>query len=86
MIDKIDNSSVYEIDNSNQLKMRKCVSENDADATLRTDYDLLINRVVESYEDDIQRVEQAKKLLFYGQLDSIENIRKAAENIARFGV
>ena len=86
MIDKINNSPVYETENPNQSKARKCMSGNDTDATFRTDYDLLINRVIESSENETQRVEQARKLLFSGQLESIENIRNAAENIARFGV
>lgn len=86
MIDKIDNIPVYETDNPNQTKMRKCITGNDTDATLRTDYDLLISRVIERTEDDTQRVERARKLYLSGQLDSIENIHKAAGNIAKFGV
>lgn len=86
MIDKINNNPVYETDNSNQAKARKCMSGNDTDATFRTDYDLLISRVIKSSENETQRVEQARKLLFSGQLDSVENIHKAAENITQFGI
>ena len=87
MIDKIDNNGlVYETDNSNQAKARKCMSGNDSDATLRTDYDLLISKVIESSENDTQRVQKTRKLFFSGQLDDIKNIRNAAENIAKFGV
>ena len=86
MIDKINNSPLFETENSNQAKARKCMSENDTDATFRTDYDLLISRVIENSENETKRVEQARKLLVSGQLDSIENIYKAAVNIAKFGV
>lgn len=86
MIDKINNSQVYETDNLNKVKSLKCISGNDTDATFRTDYDLLISSVIKSSENEKHRIEQARKLLFSGQLDSNENIHKAAENIAKFGV
>ena len=87
MIDKIDNNGpVYEADNSNQAKTRKCMSGNDSDATLRTDYDLLVSKVIETSENNTQRVEQARKLFLSGQLDNFKKIRNAAENIAEFGV
>ena len=77
MIDKIDNKPLYETDNSNQAMARKCTPGNSTDATLRTDYDLLISGVIESSNSDTQRVEQAKKLL----TDNIDKLKNLAETL-----
>lgn len=88
MIEKIDN-------NSNLIKpeltSRKCCStqqpaKTNAAASLQTDYADLIGKAMQPTQDDTAIIQQAQKLLASGELESAENIRQAAENIAKFGV
>ncbi len=55
-------------------------------ADLRSDYDAIIARAIESEEINIQAVERAKSLLEAGQLDTPQNIQSTAENLLKFGI
>lgn len=61
-------------------------SESTQSCTTKIDFDELVERAKQSPADSEQSVEQAKKLLESGELESIENIRKAAENIIKYGI
>jgi hypothetical protein len=56
------------------------------DASLQVTYDSLIEKAKEMPRQEADAVERARRLLLSGQLESPENIRAAAENIAKFGI
>ena len=56
------------------------------DANLRSDYDAIIAKAIESEEINLNAVEQAKILLQSGQLDTPKNIESTAENLLKFGI
>jgi hypothetical protein len=57
-----------------------------ADATLQIQYAPLVAEAIRASETDAQAVERAQAMLASGQLDSMEAIRAAAQNLAEFGV
>ena len=71
---------------SRQTDSAKNSSANDADASLQVDYAFLIEEAVQRPQSDSNLVQQAQQLLLSGQLESPENIRAAAANIATFGI
>jgi len=88
MIEKINSGFIQDVP-ENVLKQHfpaRPPVGNDADASLNVDYASLIERAVQTQDADAAAVEQAKKLLLSGELESPLNIRTAAENIVRFGV
>ncbi len=56
------------------------------DATLQTEYAPLVAEALRSSETDAEAVQRAQALLASGQLDSIEAIREAAQNIVDLGI
>ena len=71
---------------SGQSKPPKAIPNNDADVSIQVNYAALIDQAVQEPKDDAQRIERARELLQSGQLDSPENIREAADNIATYGI
>jgi hypothetical protein len=61
-------------------------ADNQVDASLQVTYDSLIEKAKEMPQEDAEAVERARRLLLSGRLESPENIRAAAENIAEFGI
>ncbi len=59
---------------------------NDADASLQTDFASLIEDAVQPTQTDEQAVMRAKELLASGQLDTPENITAAARDIIEVGI
>jgi hypothetical protein len=57
-----------------------------ADASLQISYSSLIEQAKQSQQQEAITVEQAQKLIASGQLDTPENIRAAAEAIAKLGI
>ncbi len=89
MIDKVDNSNQPLIESglpSGQPKSARAIPDNDADVTVQVNYASLIDKAVQEPESDARRIEQARELLLSGELESPENIRVAAENIAEYGI
>ncbi|MBL7187282.1 MAG: hypothetical protein ISS70_13255 [Phycisphaerae bacterium] len=88
MIDKIDaNQPMIESGlSSGQPKSARAIPDNDVDVSVQVKYASLIDKAVQEPKGDAQRVEQARKLLLSGQLESPENIREAAENIVKYGI
>lgn len=89
MIEKIENNQVPDI-----LKESSAIQQNPSNippktglnASLQVSYDSLIEQVKQPPQEDADAVQQARQLLLSGQLDSIQNIRAAAEAIVKFGV
>lgn len=90
MINKINNNQVSEIlkETASQQAGSTEVSKNEttADASLQVSYDAVIEEAQQTPSEDAAAVERARQLILSGELDSAENVRQAAENIADYGV
>jgi len=89
MINKINNNQIPDLLRDTSARQPKCTqtpAENTADASLQVSYQPLIEKAQQESLQDTEAVERARQLLLSGELDSPENIRKAAENIITFGV
>ncbi|NQV31731.1 MAG: hypothetical protein HQ515_03510 [Phycisphaeraceae bacterium] len=60
--------------------------DNTQDASLQVSFDSLIEQAKQVPADDGSAVARAKALIASGQLDTPENIQKAAQNILKYGV
>lgn len=69
-----------------QQQKRPSDSVNEADTRIDVKYQQLLEKAAQTQQTDKAKIEEAKKLLLSDQLDTTENIRKAAENIARYGI
>ncbi len=89
MIEKINNNQVPDIlkeSSPRQPEPSMEPADNQVDASLQVTYDSLIEKAKEMPQEDAEAVERARRLLLSGRLESPENIRAAAENIAEFGI
>ena len=87
MIDKINNNRISDILKEAFPKQTAPVTgdtNNQADASLQVSYNSLIEKAKQTQE--VTSVEQARKLIDSGQLGTPENIRAAAEAIAKLGI
>ena len=71
---------------STQPTPEKTARDNNTDASLIVDYASLIEQAIQADQTDPKAVLQARQLLESGQLDTPENIRQAAKNIADIGL
>jgi hypothetical protein len=88
MIEKIDNNQIQDIlENacSNPNPVRNS-PYNRADASLQTDYALLIEKAKQVSEKDTTAVHRARELILSGELERPENFRAAAEKIVTCGI
>ena len=89
MIEKVNTSQIQgflENTSSRQPNSAAALTGNDADVSVQVDYASFIDRAMQAPQTDTQAVQRAGELLLSGQLESPENIRKAAENIIEFGI
>ena len=89
MIEKIDSEQIRNIlekPSSNQPDSPKIDSKNEADASLQVYYASFIEKAKQIPEPDPTAIDKARELISSGQLDTPENIQKAAENIIIFGL
>ena len=89
MINKINNNQVPELLKEAFAKQSNCLrpsADDNADVLLQVSYGPLVEKAQNAPLEDAKAVERARQLLLSGQLDSPENIRKAAENILKFGI
>ena len=86
MIDKINNNRISNILQEAFPKQTAPAAgdANQVDASLQVSYDSLIEQAKQTQE--VTSVEQARKLIASGQLDTPENIRAAAEAITILGI
>jgi hypothetical protein len=59
---------------------------NSADASLQVDYASLIGRAIKIPETNTEAIRKAQELLQFGQLESLERAREAAQNIVEDGI
>ncbi len=89
MIERINNNQVRDIlkeSSSKQPEPSMSSANNQIDALLQVNYQSLIEKAKQLPQEDTDAVERARELLLAGQLESPENIQKAAENIVKFGI
>ncbi|MHC4552280.1 MAG: hypothetical protein ACYSUT_05880 [Planctomycetota bacterium] len=89
MINKVNNNQISEILKdlpAKQAGAAQVSSRPKADASLQVSYDGVIEKAQQAPASDVDAVQKARELLLSGELDSPENIRKAAENIAKYGI
>ena len=88
MIEKIDTNQplIKSEASSKQPDPARALPDNAADASLQVNYASLINEATQIPQTDTEAVQRAQELLLSGQLESPENIRAAAENIAESGI
>ncbi len=89
MIDRVNTSQLQDIlanAAAKQARNTEPGQNSSADASLQADYAALIKQASAACADDQIRLQKAKELLDTGQLETIENVRQAARDIARFGV
>lgn len=89
MIEKVDTNQIQNILEKTPSRRKNSVAAfagNDAEVSVQVEYASLIESAIKVPQMDSDVIEQVKKLLLSDQLDSPENIQKAAENILNFGV
>jgi hypothetical protein len=89
MIDKLNRNPIPDIlkdVSSRQANCSRSSDDNNVDASLQVSYASLIEKAKQEPTEDVNVVERARQMLLSGELDTPENIRKAAENIIKFGV
>ena len=59
---------------------------NDVDVSIQVNYASLIDKAMQPPKTDDQLIQQARKLLLSGRLESKEIIKTAAENILEYGI
>ena len=87
MIEKIDNNLIRDIQEAASHATgspRKEAAEK-ADASLEVQFASLLEQARQAPQDDTEAVQQARRLLITGQLDSPDNVRQAADAILSFG-
>ena len=87
MVQEINKNQITGIFNETRKPLKLGVEGNTkADALLQTSYESVAEAVKQEPIEDTNRVERARQLLLSGELDSPENILKAAKNILEYGV
>jgi len=71
---------------SRQPNSTAALSDNDVDASIQVDYASFINRAMQTLQTDSKAIERAKGLLLSGELESLENIKRAAKNIVIYNI
>ncbi|MHC4122672.1 MAG: hypothetical protein ACYSSI_03790 [Planctomycetota bacterium] len=89
MIEKIENNQIPDIlkeSSAMQSSPSDIPLKTGLDASLQVSYDSLIEQAKQPPQEDADAVQRARQLLLSGQLDSMQNIRTAAEAIVKFGI
>jgi hypothetical protein len=88
MIDKINNNPVQQFVKNEQLETQNKIKNGVTNDSVKTSVscERLLASAQQLDTEDNQAVQNARNLLLSGQLDTPENIKKAAENILKFGI
>ncbi|MCK4886794.1 MAG: hypothetical protein KAS96_05350 [Planctomycetes bacterium] len=90
MINSVNNDKIQNLltqQTANQTKKSVAKPETGKNAELQANFASLIEKAIQAdSQQNPDAVQNAKKLLLSGELDNIENIRKAAQNIIDFGI
>ena len=86
MVQEINKNQITGLFNETRKPLRLGSEVTKADALLQTSYESVAEAVKQEPIEDTNKIEQARQLLLSGELDSPENILKAAKNILEYGV
>lgn len=88
MIDKINNNPVQQFVKNEQLETQNKIKNGVTNDSVKSSVscEKLLAQAQQLDTQDNQAVQNARILLLSGQLDTPENIKKAAENILKFGI
>lgn len=89
MINKVNNNQIANLLSgvaARQTSPDAAAKGTKADASLQVRYDAVIEQAKQTPVEDADAVARARQLIADGQLETPENIRKAAQNILEFGV
>jgi hypothetical protein len=86
MIDRIDNNQLLPGASSKFPNAKRILSGNDLDVSINGDYSSLIEMAIKSPQTDEEMIEKARESILSGEIDSPQNILKAAENIITYGI
>ena len=90
MINPVNNNKIQNMltqQTANQTKNHVAESVTDKNAELQVNFASLIEKAIQAdSQQNPDAVQNAKNLLLSGELDNIENIRKAAQNIVDLGI
>lgn len=89
MIDKIGTNNQPFIESGSsagQPKDPRALRGSDVDISVQVNYASLVEKAIQPPKTDEQRVREARELLLSGELQSEENIKKAAKNIIKYGI
>lgn len=89
MIERIDSNKIqdfFEKSASTQPNAAGRPPSNKEDVSIQVDYAALIDKAMQPSETDASAIQHARELLLSGRLETIENIREAAQNIVKFGI
>ena len=88
MINKINNNPIQQFIKNVQPETQNRIKSNASSDSVSASVscDKLLAQAQQLDTEDNHAVQNARKLLLSGQLDTPENIRKAAENILKFGI
>ena len=90
MINSVNNNKIQNLltqQITNQTKTSVARQETDKIAELQENFVSLVERAIQADSQQApDALQNAKKLLLSGELDNIDNIRKAAQNIVDLGV
>jgi arginine utilization protein RocB len=88
MIEKVNLNQIHnisgELSHSRPGAVKTC--DNAKSCSPKIDFDQLVEQAKTASESDPEAVEKARKLLDSGELESQENILKAAENMIKYGI
>jgi hypothetical protein len=86
---KIDTNQIQDVLqnlSSGQPNGAKHASNANIDVALQVDYEAFIENATKLPQQDTDAVQNAKKLLSSGLLDTLDNTRRAAKNILTYGI
>lgn len=88
MIEKIDNNQIHDFFEKLTSKQPNPADAlpDDQDVSVQVNYASLIDQAMQIPQTDVNKVEQARKLLLSGRLESPDNFRQAAEYMVTFGI
>ena len=86
MIEKIDNNQPLSGASSMFPNEKKTLPDSDLDVKVNADYSSLINKAINSSETGPEIIEKARESIRTGELESLANFLKAAENILTLGI
>lgn len=89
MIEKVNNDQMPGFIEKSGLQgpdKKQLPAGNQMNVSFEVDWTALINKAIETKPEESQAVEDARKLLLSGQLDSIDSARRASKNIIDCGI